>query len=71
MNPVDGTELLTEARTAELLALTNPKTLAVWRCTKRYALPYVKFGRTIRYRRKDVEAFIEAHSVQMHGVASK
>lgn len=63
MTTIDGIELLTEARTAELLGLTNPKTLAVWRCTKRYSLPYVKFGRTIRYRRKDVEAFIAAHLV--------
>lgn len=65
MSPIDSIELLTEARTAELLGLTNPKTLAVWRCTKRYPLPYVKFGRTIRYRRKDVEAFIADHLVHM------
>ncbi len=34
------------------------QTLAVWRCMKRYRLPYVKVGRLIRYRRQDVDAFI-------------
>ena len=52
-------ELLTEAQAAAYLGLNNPKTLAVWRCTKRYPLTYVKYGRTVRYRRKDLEAFIE------------
>ncbi|MEE3323554.1 MAG: helix-turn-helix domain-containing protein [Pseudomonadota bacterium] len=35
-------------------------TLAVWRTTKRYNLPYVKSGRLIRYRQEDVQAFIES-----------
>ena len=56
-------ELLTEAQAAAYLGLKNPKTLAVWRCTKRYPLTYVKYGRTVRYRRKDLEAFIEAKVV--------
>ena len=33
-------ELLTEAQAAAYLGLKNPKTLAVWRCTKRYPLTY-------------------------------
>ena len=28
-------------------------TLAVWRCTQRYALPYVKVGRKVRYLEPD------------------
>ncbi|MGN7503624.1 MAG: helix-turn-helix domain-containing protein [Alphaproteobacteria bacterium] len=39
-------------------------TLAVWRTTKRYNLPYVKSGRLIRYRQEDVQAFIES---RLHG----
>ena len=35
-------------------------TLAVWRTTKRYNLPYVKSGRLMRYRQEDVQAFIES-----------
>jgi excisionase family DNA binding protein len=52
-------ELLTEAQAAAYLGLKNPKTLAVWRSRKLYSLTYVKYGRTVRYRRKDLEAFIE------------
>ena len=28
-------------------------TLMVWRCTKRYALPFVKVGRAVRYRARE------------------
>jgi len=53
------TKLLTPDETAERLGvLTN--TLDVWRCTRRYDLPYVKVGRLVRYREIDVEAFIES-----------
>ena len=58
-------ELLTEAEAAAILGLKNAKTLSVWRCTKRYALTYVKYGRTVRYRRKDLDAFIESGVIQI------
>lgn len=48
--------LLTEQQAAELLNI-RPGTLACWRVTKRYPLPYVKIGRSVRYRRSDLEAF--------------
>jgi len=51
-------ELLTERETAELLRV-RPSTLAVWRCTRRYPLSWIRVGRSIRYRLADVEAFIE------------
>ncbi|MDD5033158.1 MAG: helix-turn-helix domain-containing protein [Methylococcaceae bacterium] len=35
------------------------RTLAVWRCTGRYNLPYVRIGRKIFYRVSDLEAFIK------------
>ncbi len=44
---------------AEGLKVTTG-TLAVWRCTKRYPLPWVKIGRRIFYRRRDVEKFVES-----------
>ena len=43
-------------------------TQAVWRCTGRYGLPYLKVGRLVRYRRSDVEAWLETRS--MGGVAA-
>lgn len=52
-------KLLTPAQTAEILGVTVP-TLATWRCTKRYPLPWVKSGRLVRYREADVLKFIAA-----------
>lgn len=33
-------------------------TLAVWRCTGRVNIPYLKVGRAVRYRREDIEAYL-------------
>ncbi len=35
-------------------------TLAVWRSTQRYPLQWIKLGRRVYYRRRDVEAFIKS-----------
>jgi hypothetical protein len=50
--------LLTPIQTAEILGVTIG-TLAVWRCTARYPLPFVKIGRRVKYRQNDVNNFIE------------
>lgn len=56
-------ELLNPVEAATMLGL-KPETLTVWRCTRRYPLPYVKIGsRRVMYRRSDVEAFIAAGAV--------
>lgn len=52
-------QLLTKEQVSEILGVTVG-TLAVWRTTKRYNLPYVKSGRLIRYREEDVQAFINS-----------
>jgi predicted DNA-binding transcriptional regulator AlpA len=46
-------KLLSDPEAAELLCV-NPQTLAVWRCKKRYNLPYIKVGRKVRYREADI-----------------
>ncbi len=38
-------------------------TLEVWRCTKRYSLPYLKIGRLVKYRRHDLVAWAESRRV--------
>ena len=53
------TNLMTPEQVAEYLGVSN-ETLNVWRCTKRYNLPYVKAGRLVRYRMQDVEAFVSS-----------
>ena len=57
-------ELLQPEEAAKILGV-SAGTLGVWRCTKRYPLPYVKLGsRAIRYRLADVMNFIEAGRVE-------
>lgn len=34
-------------------------TLAVWASTKRVDLPYIKIGGCVRYRKRDLDAFLE------------
>lgn len=57
-------DLLTSEEVAQILRLKNHRTLAVWRSTKRYPLPYIKYGRAVRYRRKDVDAFLASLTVK-------
>ena len=52
------TELLTRREAAAYLGVSE-QTLAVWKCTKRYDLAYVKIGRLVKYRKSDLDAFIE------------
>ena len=51
-------KLLTPKQAAEYLGIKE-NTLAVWRSTKRYNLPFIKIGRSIRYRLSDLENFIK------------
>lgn len=54
--------LLKPEITAAILGV-DVKTLAVWRCTKRYPLPWVRVGRNVMYKTEDVQAFIESRTV--------
>ena len=52
-------ELLDEKAAAKLLDL-KPGTLSVWRSTGRYKIPFVKIGHLVRYRRTDLESWLES-----------
>jgi excisionase family DNA binding protein len=54
--------LLTRTEAAAYLGVSKG-TLEVWACTKRYALPYVKIGRLVKYRLCDLQAFVVARTV--------
>jgi len=54
--------LLTREQAAEYLGIA-PQTLAVWATTGRYALPMIKVGRCCRYRRRDLEKFLESRTI--------
>ena len=51
-------ELLTPDEVADLLDV-SVQTLASWRSSGRYDLPYVKIGRLVRYRGSAVDEFLD------------
>jgi excisionase family DNA binding protein len=53
--------LLTRNEAAEMLKLA-PHTLALWASTGKN-LPMVKFGKAVRYRKEDIEKYIEDHLI--------
>ena len=55
-------KLLTAQKTAEILGV-KPETLAIWRCVKRYQLPFCKIGSRVFYKEKDIEKFITSRTV--------
>jgi len=59
---IEDDPLLDTREMAELLGV-KPETLENWRTTKRYALPYIKVGRCVRYRKSDGQKFLDARTV--------
>jgi hypothetical protein len=53
--------LLDDAQAAAALSVKTG-TLAVWRTTGRYALPYLKIGRLVRYRAGDLAEWLASRS---------
>ncbi len=58
---VEDNTLLTARQAADILQI-RAQTLACWRMTGKY-LPFIRVGRSVRYRRGDVEAFIASRTV--------
>ena len=56
-------ELLDQDRAAAFLGI-RAHTLEVWRTSGRYALPFVKIGRCVRYKRADLEHGLPAALVR-------
>lgn len=54
-------ELLGEKEAAEILGVTSG-TLQVWRSTGRYAIPFIKVGRLVKYRLGVLEEWIESRT---------
>lgn len=64
--PPSAADLLTPDQVAATLGLSH-RTLAAWRSSRRNPLPYVKVGSRVRYRPKDVSAWLESRT---HGAAA-
>ena len=62
MESQPATDRLTEQQAAEVLGC-KASSLATWRSTKRHRIPYVKIGRLIYYRRRDLDRWIDAQVV--------
>ena len=54
--------LLTREQAAEYLGV-KPQTLAAWASGKRYGLPMIRVGRSIRYRVSALEKWLSARTV--------
>jgi len=57
-----SSELLSREQAADFLGI-KPQTLAVWHTTKRYNLPLIKVGSRVRYRRSDLERFLNERTI--------
>ena len=51
-------DLLSREQAAAYLGV-SPRTLAVWKSTGRYQLPVCKVGRLVKYRKSDLDVFIQ------------
>lgn len=58
--------LLNDLQASQLLGI-KPQTLAVWRCTGRHELPFVRVGRSIRYRASDIQRWLDSRTVGRTG----
>lgn len=65
MNTLVQPELLGPTAAAKYLGV-SAGTLAVWRCTKRYNLPYIKIGAKIVYDTSDLLRFIQSRRVSLN-----
>lgn len=56
-------ERLPHKESAAYLGITSD-TLNVWRCEKRYPIPYIKVGSKVFYWKRDLDAFLESRTVR-------
>ena len=56
------TELLTSEQAVAYLGV-SPGTLEVWRCTKRYHIPFIKLGRLVRYHKSELDNFLDKRTM--------
>lgn len=54
-------ELLSDAQATEHLGLASG-TLSVWRSKGRYNIPFIKVGANVRYRRSDLDTWLESRT---------
>jgi excisionase family DNA binding protein len=55
-------ELVSRQEAADILNV-QPQTLAKWASVRRYDLPYIKVGKAVRYRRSDLQQFMNRNTI--------
>lgn len=60
--------LFTRAQAAAYLGV-SPSSLATWACRQTHPIPYIKIGRSVRYRRADLDAFLEHNTHHVDAAA--
>lgn len=61
--PSQTTEKLLNNKEASAYIGVLPGTLEIWRCTKRYPIPFIKVGRLVKYRKSDLDNFLHERTV--------
>lgn len=62
-------KLYTRKQAAVYLDVSE-QTLATWACTRRGGPDYIKIGRNVRYKREDLDGFIEMGRVKGNCIAA-
>lgn len=57
-NHIPNATLLTRKEAAQYLGVSS-STLANWASKKTFELPYFRVGKAVRYRKSDLDAFIQ------------
>lgn len=55
-------EIMSRKEAADYLGISE-STMANWACTKKYHIPYFRVGRKVKYRRQDLDEFMENNRV--------
>ncbi len=61
LDNLHSSSLLSRQRAAEYLGMA-PQTLAVWASTGRYGLRFIKVGRIAKYRKSDLDAWLDSRT---------
>lgn len=54
-------DLISDREATSYLGLADG-TLAVWRSTGRYQIPFIKIGANVRYRKSDLDTWLESRT---------
>ena len=59
---IHSSDLLNNEQAAAYIGVT-PRTLEVWRCTKRHQIAFIKVGRLVKYRKSALDTFLDQQTV--------